>query len=385
MDDKITKVKTFKSGPFAFSLNYDKEKINSLAWKAKGIYSAIRPIPILPQLLTQLEEELIRRSIFGTAAIEGNPLSEQQVGEVLAVNGAMKDLKQPERQISNLKDAYNLIRKLSIDQSKRFMLDEDVIKKIHSTITNGAQEKNNDPGKYRNVEVKVGDKEHGGVYTPPKILDDITLLMKEFITWINSDRVLKEDPAVRAALAHYYFALIHPFGNGNGRTARAIEALLLKNDARIKFFVCVMLSNYYYRNIDGYFTAFSLSERNETYDVTPFLEFFLGGLIASFEEVRFKIITWIRGQTLKNYHKTLLSSKEISQRQYDLLTVLIDTGESFELKELFEKDRFLVIYRDVSERTARRDIEELSDKKLIEPNKDNKYQLGENILDQFNE
>jgi Fic family protein len=93
--------------------------------------------------------------------------------------------------------------------------------------------------------------------------------------WINSEELLREDAAIRAALAHYYFALIHPFGNGNGRTARAIEALLLKNDAKIKFFVCVMLSNFYYKNIDNYFRAFSLSERNATYDVTPFLEFFL--------------------------------------------------------------------------------------------------------------
>lgn len=382
MEDKIIKIETFKSGPFAFSINYNKQKIGNLLWQAKGIYSTIREITILPQLLTTLEEELIRRSIFGTAAIEGNPLSEQQVQKVLTDSKAAEDLRQPERQISNLKDAYNMIKGVPVSHKERLMLNEEMIKKIHLAITTGVREENNDPGQYRNILVKVGDAEHGGIYTPPKILDDIDPLMKEFLKWINSDRLLKEDPAIRAALAHYYLALIHPFGNGNGRTARAIEALLLK-DARIKFFVCVMLSNYYYKHIDDYFRAFSLSERNDTYDITPFLEFFLSGLISSFEEVRSKIFAWIRIQTLQYYYKSLVNEKEISQRQYDLLTVLIDTRESFELKDLLKKDRFLVIYRDISERTVRRDIEELADRKLIELNKDGKYQLSEQVLNQF--
>jgi len=384
VESKIVKIPTYKSGPFALSLNYDMPKIREKLIEARSIYSSIRAIPILPQLLTQLEEELIKRSIFGTAAIEGNPLSEKEVGKVLDEQKANKELNQPERQISNLRNAYNAIKAIVIDSSKRFMLDEKTIKKIHSIITTGVEEKNNDPGQYRNIEIKVGDAAHGGIYTPPKILDDMKPLMKEFMSWINSDELLREDPAVRAALAHYYLALIHPFGNGNGRTARAIEALLLK-DARIKFFVCVMLSNYYYKNIDDYFRAFSLAERNDTYDVTPFLEFFLNGLIFSFKEVRSKIFAWIRIQTLRDYHRLLLSKKDIPQRQYDLLAILIDTNESFELKELFEKDIFRMIYREVSERTARRDVEELADKKLIELNKDNRYQLSEHVLNQFSE
>lgn len=384
MENKIIKIQTYKSGPFALSLNYDMPKIREKLIVAKSIYSSIRAIPILPQLLTQLEEELIKRSIFGTAAIEGNPLSEKEVGKVLDEKKANKDLNQPERQISNLRNAYNTIRAIVIDPSKSIVLDEETIKKIHSIITTGVEEQNNDPGQYRNIEVKVGDAAHGGIYTPPKILDDIKPLMKEFMSWINSDALLSEDPAIRAALAHYYLALIHPFGNGNGRTARAIEALLLKG-ARIKFFVCVMLSNYYYKNIDDYFRAFSLAERNDTYDITPFLEFFLNGLISSFKEVRAKVFAWIRIQTLRDYHRLLLSKKDISQRQYDLLAILIDTNETFELKELFEKDLFRVIYREVSERTARRDVEELAEKKLIELNKDTRYQLSEHVLNQFSE
>ena len=125
--------------------------------------------------------------------------------------------------------------------------------------------------------MKVGNEEHGGVYTPPKILDDIKNLMKEFIDWINSPDVLQEDPVIRAACAHYYFALIHPFGDGNGRTARAIEAILLRSSGFR--FVYNMLSNFYYKNIDDYFWSFSLAGRNKEGDITPFLEFFRKGLL----------------------------------------------------------------------------------------------------------
>ena len=83
MEFEVKKIMTYKSGQFAFSLNYDKAVVRENLIKARSIYSSIRAIPILPQLFSQLEEELIRRSIFGTAAIEGNPLSEQEVDKIL--------------------------------------------------------------------------------------------------------------------------------------------------------------------------------------------------------------------------------------------------------------------------------------------------------------
>ena len=107
--------------------------------------------------------------------------------------------------------------------------------------------------------------------------------------------------------------------------------------------------------------------------------------MSSFEEIKAKIFTWIRVQTLREYYRYLLNKKDISQRQYDLLTILIDTNESFDLKELFEKEIFLVIYRDTSDRTARRDVDELSERKLIELNKNNKYELSWHVLDQLSE
>lgn len=373
----IKKVDTFKSGPFAFSLNYNREQLVSHLATAKVLYTTIAEIPILPNLASSLEEELIKKSIFGTAAIEGNPLSEEKVNKILSQEEIKGKMERAEKQIRNLKEAYKIIKNIKVS-STPMLLEEALIKELHKVITKDCEGPENSPGQYRNHIVKVGNEEHGGIYTPPKILEDIKNLMQQFIDWINSKEVLEEDAAIRAALTHYHFALIHPFGNGNGRTARAIEAILLKS-AGIKF-VPHMLSNFYYRNIDDYFWAFSRSERNDTNDITPFLEFFLKGLVSSLEEIQSSIFFWIRKFTLRDYYTYLRREKKITQRQFDLLTLLLESREEFSLKDLFEKEKFRIIYRKVSERTARRDLKLLESNRLIQVKQNGNLFLNDRVL-----
>ena len=356
------RVDTFKSGPFVFSLKYDQAKIQSALIQARVLFVTIGEIPVLPNLASQLEEELIRKSIFGTAAIEGNPLSEEAVNKILTEEEKKKAIEKAEKQIRNLKEAYRLIRETPISD-KPVPLDESFIRKLHAVITDGSEVEKNSPGRYREHVVKVGNEEHGGVYTPPKILEDVKKLMAELVSWINSPEIAKEDPVIRAALAHYYFALIHPFGDGNGRTARAMEAMMLRS-AGFRF-VYNMLSNFYYKNIDDYFWAFSLSERNKEDDITPFLEFFLKGLIGSLEEIRRRIFALIREFTLKDYYSFLNKEKNITQRQHDLMNLLLKTGKPFTLKDLFDNDQLKIIYRNVTERTARRDLKNLTGQGLL--------------------
>jgi len=372
------KIETFKSGLFVFSLNYDHAKVSTALIEARVHFLTIREIPILPNLASHLEDELIRKSIFGTAAIEGNPLSEEAVKNILTEEEKKKATQKAEIQIQNLKKAYSLIRETPFSDTP-FLVREDEIKKMHAIITEGSENEKNTPGQYRNHVVKVSNEEHGGVYTPPKILDDIKNLMKEFVAWINSPELLEKNPVIRAALTHYYLALIHPFGDGNGRTSRAIEAMMLR--AAGFRFVYNMLSNYYYRHIDEYFWAFSLSERNKEESITPFIEFFLKGLLESLEEIRVRIFSLIREFTLKDYYGFLRKKKSITQRQYDLMNMLLSTAKSFTLKDLFEDEQLKIIYRRVTERTARRDLKILIHQGLLEiGKKGTKYRLNPHVI-----
>jgi len=373
------KVPTFKSGNFVFSRKYSNRMLQPYRIEAKILYETVKDLPVLPSLASDLEQELIRRSIFGTAAIEGNPLTEERVGQII---GESKDVDlrgNAEQEINNLKTAYDLFKGIKMGEpGKMPRLSEKVIKEVHKVITRKLKYEYNNPGNYRNHIVKVSNKEHGGIYTPPKCLPDIKKLMKEFIKWINSDELINLDAPIRAALAHYYLGLIHPFGDGNGRTARYIEAAILYQSG-IKY-VPPMLSNFYYTNIDDYFWAFSKTIKNKENDMTPFLEFVLIGFIESLKEIKERIVYFIRLFALRDLYAFLKKEKHITQRQNDLLSILLDKIIPFTLKDLYTETPFNFLYREVSERTARRDINVLKNMNLINT-EDNKYILNLNALE----
>ena len=297
-NNRVIKIKTVASGPFVFSWKYSEEQIRPLLIEADVLYRTMSDLPILPSMFSKLNEEIIRKSIFGTAAIEGNPLDEERVGEILSESDKVDSRTRAEQEIVNLKEAYNAIK--DIDSLKLvFIPREKSIKAIHSDVTSSIEYENNIPGTYRDVKVKVGDREHGGTYTPPKCYKDIQLLMEKYIEFINSEEINALHPILRAAIAHYHFSKIHPFGEGNGRTARIIEASLLRN-AEIKY-VPHLLSNYYYTNIDGYYWAFSLSNKHKDHEITPFLEFVLKGIIESIKNVKEEITRYIRELTLQDF------------------------------------------------------------------------------------
>jgi len=379
MDNNIVKkVPTFKADNFVFSRKCNEGELSPSLLQSRILYETVRDLPILPELSAQIEEELIRRSIFGTAALEGNPLSEERVEQIIAEPAGNQKMGRAEKEIRNLKAAYDLFVRGRQVPVAVFKLEEDHIKEIHSLVTHDIEHEHNVPGQYRNHLVKVGDAEHGGVYTPPKVLADIQTLMREFIQWINGEEIVGLEPPMRAALAHYHFGLIHPFGDGNGRTARLIEAFMMRLSG-MKY-VPIMLSNFYYRNMDDYFWAFSKARKSDNHDVTPFIGFVLKGVIESLNEIKMRIIFFIRKFALRDYYSFLRTKKKITQRQYDLLITLLDKLTPFALGDLFSVSSFNVLYRNASERTARRDLKKLSDARLLYV-AEGKYQLNLQVLE----
>jgi len=373
----VKKVFTFKSGYFIFSDKFSFEELQPLIIEARILYETVKDLPILPELASALEQELIRRSIFGTAAIEGNPLTEEAVGLIISDTESINVKKRAEREIANLKTAYDLIKGWQTAKDP-FKVTEDIIKEFHALITRKVDVEYNNPGHYRNHIVKVGDRQHGGIYTPPKCLPDIEKLMNEFSEWINGPEALNLYPPIRAALSHYYIGLIHPFGDGNGRTARIIEAAILKLSG-IKY-VPIMLSNFYYKNIDDYFWAFSNSIKNKENNITPFIKFALQGFVESLKEIKERIIYIIRKFTLRDYYDFLKKKKHITLRQHDLLVMLLDYNKPFNIKDLFGEAPFEILYRNVGERTARRDLKKLSEQ-FLNVTEDNKYILNWRALE----
>ncbi len=372
----MKEVMTFKSGKFYFSEKYDTHRINSPLVRATVLNETVVDLPILPALASNIEPDIMYSSISGTAAIEGNPITKDDVRKLAEGEDIEKYTKKDKLEITNLLKAYNLLSNIKAED-KPVSLSESLIRGIHLIITAGLADEQNEPGQYRNSIVRVGNRAHGGVYPPPKILADIKNLMKVFIEWINSDEILKLDPFIRAAAAHYHFCLIHPFGNGNGRTGRLIEAFLLEA-AHIKY-VPRVLSNFYYRNVDDYYIAFSKTIKLKK-DITPFLEFVLRAAVFSLKEIKETIIYDIRRLSLRELYFRKKEEKAITTRQFDLLSLLLDNQFEFTLKDLIETRPISLLYNKTSVQTARRDIKKLTGLNLLTTNPDGKCFLNLRVL-----
>lgn len=374
---KVKKILTFKSGNFVLSHNYNQAQIQPFEIEFRLLYESLKELPILPSQAQDFEQELTRRSIFSTAAIEGNPLKEEEVAEIINNPIDEEHLEAKKIEIKNLHKAYNEIT--TITPESQFNLSESFIKNIHQVVANKLHYDSCVPGYYRNHVVKIGDKEHGGVATPPMCLKDIQNLMREYIKWVNSEPINELSAIIKSSLAHYHLALIHPFADGNGRTARLVEASLLRASG-VKYLPS-MLSNYYYREIDNYFLSFSQCRKSKTNDITPFIQFVLTGAIESLNEVKSRITSYIREAALKEYFKSLKYSKIITKRQIELLNLLLDAPENktVTINSIQRELPYRTLYATVSDRTARRDLTKLNELKLI-TSSGNQFQLDRQIL-----
>jgi Fic family protein len=367
---------TFKSGKFYFNENYDRLQVDNLLTRATVLNETIVDLPILPELASKIEPEIMYSSISGTAAIEGNPITEEDVQKIAKGEDIEIYTKKDKQEILNLIDAYNLLSGIEVNE-KPFVVTEELICELHKIITSDVPDKDNIPGKYRNGVVYVGDNAHGGIYTPPKILRDIQNLMRELVEWINCEEILYINPFVRAAILHYYFCTIHPFWDGNGRTARLLEAILLQS-SNIKY-LPRELSNYYYRNVDDYYIAFSKSIKLKK-DITPFLQFSLKSSVESLSKIKEFIIFFIRKFSLRDFYRYEKQNKKLTKRQFELLDFLLDDPVCFTLKDLHNKTPFSILYGRVTTQTARRDLKKLLAQKLIMRDQENKYFLNFRVL-----
>ena len=372
----VEKVMTFRSGKFVFSDVFASDQVQPLEIELHLLFESLRELPILPDQAKSFEERLIHRSIFSTAALEGNPLREHEVSEIISGNNKSA-IESKDIEIYNLAQAYQFIE--AVSREENFIINENLITELHAIITQNLHYEDCVPGRYRNHIVKVGDKAHGGVTPPPKCLADIQNLMETFVNWFQHIEASELLPVYKAAIAHYHLAKIHPFADGNGRVARLVESAILKKYG-IKY-LPEMLSNYYYREIDNYYRAFSLCRKNKRNDISAFILFVLQGSIQSLKEVKKYINSHLRTTALGEYFQNLYKSKLLTKRQHELLNLLLTLSPDFTItvQSIQRELPFRTLYVKVTDRTARRDIAKLNAMKLLKES-DGMFMLDREIL-----
>lgn len=339
-----------------------REKIAAI----RAVTQVLTAIPIPPHVRERLNALNIIRAVRGTTGIEGVELTEEEVADV--VNAEPGDLVLPvgrEREQTEVRNAYALMQRiqgvLTADPDRP--LTEELIREFHQVLSQKISYPNNEPGRYRR-HVAV---ESGGSFRYPEP-DEIPGLMTGFVDWLNRGRGQALDPIVRAIAAHFLLVSIHPFGDGNGRTSRAVECFLLFQ-ARINVTGFYSLANFYYQNRHEYVDWLNRVRFVSDPDIGPFIDFALEGLGAELEEVRRTLIDEVRISAFRDYaiDRLRIAGRLGTVPGERQLSLLLELGsEKVAFADLLGGHHPLaLIHRRVGSRTLRRDLRELEDLDLI--------------------
>lgn len=347
-----------------FSDKYDKEQIGLLLRELDVRHSHFISLPVVPEVRTFLSGELTAASIYSTAAIGKPDMEEEDVRSFLSGSEHGLDDNR-KRFVNNIRRTFEFIEK----NHKTFSINTDNIRKLHVMLTIDTGE--GLPGVYRTKDRSEVNTD----YKPPR--GSMDELCKEFCDWFSSTDMKSHHPAVRAFLAHYHIGMLQPFSNGNGRTARAVEALIF-NNANMPHIPHV-LSQYYKRNRRDYIKAFIKNEKTGGFDMTPFLSFCLEGSVRAYKLITDMAVTGLRAISVREYIRKLRETKKITERQKDLLEIIYSYDKPFDLHELLTNPVFAGLYRNVTENTARNDIKRMKELNLIK-NEDGKFLFNRFVL-----
>ena len=333
------------------------------------------------------------RAVHGTTAIEGNPLSEAEVAHQMERleqqdhDDERKTATKEQLQIRNAGEAQSWVRKRFLPDSPPIGLQD--ILTMHEMITRDSDAINNIPGRFRDFPVVVGTEDLGGVHRGAPH-ERLPRLMEEYIDFINSRRLDDNHPVIRALLAHFFLVTIHPFGDGNGRVSRLVEAgILFQRGYNVHGFYG--LSNYFYRHEQEYKSVLQQCRKSQPFDMTPFIRFGVAGFASELKDIN----NFIKKKINRLVYRTMIGHafnkktgarrRLLNQRESNLLEFLLSETEpvdpfsdtpsrSISLSELLEANYVQSAYRDVTRRTFHRELTRLGELGFIEFTRDESVQ-----------
>ena len=323
----------------------------------------------------ELAESVIMDAIldeaFYSSVIEGAFSTKQRTAEMIATNS--KPVNKSEQMIFNNYNALQFALE-NIDSP----LNENIILSIYRIVTENTLEDEDIVEKYRTGPVYVWDASlNKAIYEAPSHVK-VQSMMDDLITFINNDADGLH-PIIKSCILHMYFVYIHPFFDGNGRTARAISYmyLLQKGYAFFKFF---SISSIIREQKSKYYKAIKDTEDYDS-DLTYFILYYTDMIISSIKTV----LDRFHKELSRRVIKECLDKMEIviSKRQSKAVNLLIKSDKNFTTIEEYAKKN-KVVYE-----TARTDLNQLVELGLINKTKVSKkyiYKLAkpENFYDLCN-
>jgi len=311
--------------------------------RARGFLDAAK---LKEEWIKDMQSEALILEAHHSTHIEGTQLTLSQAKRILtgkSVKGVRKDDRQ---ELLNYKMAMDFVSEYL---GKKLKITENLIKKIHEILVKNVRGGTLEPGFFRKVQnYVVNSLTREVIYVPPPP-SDVPQLMKEFVEWLNKEKEIS--PILMSGISQYQFVHIHPFLDGNGRTARVLCTLILYQNG-YDFKKLFSLSEYYDKDRPEYYDAIQ-SVRESDMDMTGWLEYFTEGLKNQLIEVKIKGEKVIKREVFIDKVKKF----NLNDRQQNILLYLLEENRA-SVEDIRQKFKLV-------RRTIQRDLSKLVDLGLI--------------------
>lgn len=318
--------------------------------------------PLIPAWEARFRSEALSRTVHYGTKIEGNELSEEQADKVVKlqyVTDSKEALRQTgitarERDVQEVINYRNVIawidRQTNVKSTQVFTLD--TLNTLHRLTVQSLIE-DEFVASFRKKQVIVQSATSGGVIFRPPVAVEVPYLIDDFFVWGTSEKARQLHAIIRAAITHYQIVYIHPFIEGNGRTARAMATLLLYT-LGYDFKQFFSLEQYFDTDVEAYYQAL-LSVQQAGHDMTYWLEYFCYGLALEIDKIQRQVERLSKDLRMK---KQLGKQVALSERQIILL-------EIFQQQEEITSQDAQAVLPNVSVDTILRDLKDLIEKGII--------------------
>lgn len=313
--------------------------------------------PLVPVWEAKFRKEALERTVHHGTHIEGNPLTQEEVQDVLSgeeVIARDRDV----QEILNYRNVLKFIDENVVKMGPEYRLTIETILEIHRLVVDKilAPEA---IGQFRLRQVVIKNSRTGQIsYIPPAAVE-VPYLVEDLVNWINAQDSKDIHPVIKAGIVHYELARIHPFVDGNGRVSRSVATLVmfLENYDIRKFF---SLEEHFDEDpMRYYLTLQAVSNQlvvdTHERDLTPWLEYFVEVVAIELSRVKERVK---RISVDANIKDKLGEQVMLNERQMMVMEYI------HRHKEIRNKD-FRKIFPDFSDDTVLRELKFLKAKGLI--------------------
>ena len=234
----------------------------------------VESTPLPPAVEAQMRHQARLRSTHYSTRIEGNELTLKEAQAV--IERKKKHFHGRERDVSEVRHYWEALLQVEQWAARKFKLSENLIQRLHAIVERGRRAK---PTPYRAGQNAIRESGSGAlVYLPPEA-GDIRSLMAGLVDWVSEAEKNSIPIPIIAALVHYQFVTIHPYYDGNGRTARLLATFILHRGGYglHGFF---SMEEHHAKDLEGYYRSLAVHPHHNYYqgraeaDLTSWVEYF---------------------------------------------------------------------------------------------------------------